>query len=122
MKTLWEKNIENLPREPMATVVTVQEHIHTSLTYSLQEILAKMVDVIKEIDVLMNSQLSPELHDWKRRQQIACIGGPQLTGLDQLQNWYQSTPNPNPITPPHPTRPRIALPSLCNFHCTGMAS
>ena len=43
--------------------------------------------VIKEIDDLMTSQLSPELQDWKRRQQIAAIGGPLLTGLEQLQSW-----------------------------------
>uniref|UniRef100_A0A674MWT5 Signal transducer and activator of transcription n=1 Tax=Takifugu rubripes TaxID=31033 RepID=A0A674MWT5_TAKRU len=40
---------------------------------------------------LMTSQLSPELQDWKRRQQIAAIGGPLLTGLDQLQNWFTLT-------------------------------
>jgi len=44
--------------------------------------------VIKEIDDLMSSQLNPELQDWKRRQQIAAIGGPLITGLDQLQSWY----------------------------------
>lgn len=43
---------------------------------------------VKEIEDLMTSQLSPELQDWKRRQQIAAIGGPLLTGLEQLQNWY----------------------------------
>ncbi|KAG9349418.1 hypothetical protein JZ751_027861 [Albula glossodonta] len=58
---------------------------------TMYEILSKMVDVIKEIDALMNAQLSPELMDWKRRQQIACIGGPLLTGLDQLQNWFTLT-------------------------------
>lgn len=46
-----------------------------------------MSDVIKEIDALIVSQLNPELMEWKRRQQINCIGGPLLTGLDQLQNW-----------------------------------
>uniref|UniRef100_A0A3B5MDD6 SH2 domain-containing protein n=1 Tax=Xiphophorus couchianus TaxID=32473 RepID=A0A3B5MDD6_9TELE len=46
-----------------------------------QEILSKMDVVIKEIDDLMTSQLRPELQDWKRRQQIAAIGGPLLTGF-----------------------------------------
>uniref|UniRef100_A0A4W6BNQ0 Signal transducer and activator of transcription n=1 Tax=Lates calcarifer TaxID=8187 RepID=A0A4W6BNQ0_LATCA len=44
-----------------------------------------------EIDDLMTSQLNPELQDWKRRQQIAAIGGPLLTGLDQLQSWFTLT-------------------------------
>lgn len=51
-----------------------------------------MGDVLKEIDSLIVSQLMPELQAWKRRQQIACIGGPVLAGLDQLQNWYCLTP------------------------------
>uniref|UniRef100_A0AAR2LBP4 SH2 domain-containing protein n=1 Tax=Pygocentrus nattereri TaxID=42514 RepID=A0AAR2LBP4_PYGNA len=42
-------------------------------------------------DALVASQLMPELQEWKRRQQIACIGGPVLTGLDQLQNWFTMT-------------------------------
>lgn len=53
----------------------------------LQEVLSKMDSVVKEIDDLMTSQLNPELQDWKRRQQIAGIGGPMLTGLEQLQSW-----------------------------------
>lgn len=50
-----------------------------------------MGDVLKEIDSLIVAQLMPELQAWKRRQQIACIGGPVLAGLDQLQNWYGFT-------------------------------
>uniref|UniRef100_A0A665W7G3 SH2 domain-containing protein n=1 Tax=Echeneis naucrates TaxID=173247 RepID=A0A665W7G3_ECHNA len=37
---------------------------------------------------LVTTQLNPVLHDWKRRQQVAAIGGPLLTGLEQLQNWF----------------------------------
>uniref|UniRef100_A0A672FU29 Signal transducer and activator of transcription n=1 Tax=Salarias fasciatus TaxID=181472 RepID=A0A672FU29_SALFA len=44
-----------------------------------------------EIEELMTSQLNPELLDWKRRQQVAAIGGPMLTGLEQLQNWFTLT-------------------------------
>uniref|UniRef100_A0A7N6B675 Signal transducer and activator of transcription n=1 Tax=Anabas testudineus TaxID=64144 RepID=A0A7N6B675_ANATE len=61
------------------------------LDFKRKEILSKMDVVIKEIDDLMTSQLSPELQDWKRRQQIAAIGGPLLTGLDQLQSWFTLT-------------------------------
>uniref|UniRef100_A0A665W765 SH2 domain-containing protein n=1 Tax=Echeneis naucrates TaxID=173247 RepID=A0A665W765_ECHNA len=52
------------------------------------EILSKIDDVIKEIEDLVTTQLNPVLHDWKRRQQVAAIGGPLLTGLEQLQNWF----------------------------------
>uniref|UniRef100_A0A8C3FXR5 Signal transducer and activator of transcription n=1 Tax=Chrysemys picta bellii TaxID=8478 RepID=A0A8C3FXR5_CHRPI len=52
------------------------------------EVLNKMTQVINESDVLMNNMLLEELLDWKRRQQIACIGGPLHSGLDQLQNCF----------------------------------
>ncbi|KAM7380882.1 hypothetical protein PAMP_004152 [Pampus punctatissimus] len=45
----------------------------------------------RDIDDLIASQLNPELQDWKRRQQIAAIGGPLLTGLEQLQSWFTLT-------------------------------
>ncbi|OCT63934.1 hypothetical protein XELAEV_18045030mg [Xenopus laevis] len=47
-----------------------------------------MSQIIDEIDSLMNKNLTEELKDWKRRQQIACIGGPLHGSLDQIQNWF----------------------------------
>ncbi|XP_056322050.1 signal transducer and activator of transcription 1-like [Danio aesculapii] len=32
--------------------------------------------------------ITEELPEWKKRQQMACIGGPHNTCLDQLQNWF----------------------------------
>ncbi|XP_053732705.1 signal transducer and activator of transcription 4-like isoform X2 [Synchiropus splendidus] len=61
------------------------------LDFKRKDILTKMDIVIKEVDDLMTSHLGPVLRDWKRRQQIAAIGGPVLTGLDQLQNWFTLT-------------------------------
>uniref|UniRef100_A0A674NX69 Signal transducer and activator of transcription 4 n=1 Tax=Takifugu rubripes TaxID=31033 RepID=A0A674NX69_TAKRU len=69
----------------------LQRHNMKMIQQQLQEILSKMDVAVKEIEDLMTSQLSPELQDWKRRQQIAAIGGPLLTGLDQLQNWFTLT-------------------------------
>ncbi|XP_069471781.1 signal transducer and activator of transcription 4 [Ambystoma mexicanum] len=53
-----------------------------------KEVLTKMTQIINETDVLMEGMLVEELTDWKRRQQIACIGGPLHNGLDQFQNWF----------------------------------
>uniref|UniRef100_A0AAQ4QXT6 Signal transducer and activator of transcription n=1 Tax=Gasterosteus aculeatus aculeatus TaxID=481459 RepID=A0AAQ4QXT6_GASAC len=74
--------------EMMKQEVTRLQEMLNRLDYKRKEILSKMDDVIKEIDDLMTSQLNPELQDWKRRQQIAAIGGPLLTGLEQLQSWF----------------------------------
>ncbi|XP_030643114.1 signal transducer and activator of transcription 4 [Chanos chanos] len=81
-----ERNTQTMTQE----VAALQEMLNR-LDFKRKEILSKMVDVIKEIDTMMTSQLHPELMEWKRRQQIACIGGPVLTGLDQLQNWFTMT-------------------------------
>uniref|UniRef100_A0A8C2ACE9 Signal transducer and activator of transcription 4 n=1 Tax=Cyprinus carpio TaxID=7962 RepID=A0A8C2ACE9_CYPCA len=82
-----------LPRHVTNSMQKPQIPHATMLLTKLQsfEILSKIADVIKEIDTLISSQLNPELKEWKRRQQIACIGGPVLIGLDQLQNWFTLT-------------------------------
>uniref|UniRef100_A0A8C5A6K1 Signal transducer and activator of transcription n=1 Tax=Gadus morhua TaxID=8049 RepID=A0A8C5A6K1_GADMO len=40
---------------------------------------------------LVTCDLHPELLEWRRRQQVSIIGGPLLTGLDLLQNWFTGT-------------------------------
>ncbi|XP_069081977.1 signal transducer and activator of transcription 4 [Pleurodeles waltl] len=59
-----------------------------ALDHKRKEVLTKLTQIINEVDVLMEGLLTEELKDWKRRQQIACIGGPLHTGLDQFQNWF----------------------------------
>ncbi|XP_033900968.1 signal transducer and activator of transcription 4-like [Acipenser ruthenus] len=81
-----ERNNDHVRQE----VVRLQDMLNT-LDYKRKETLGKMTDLIKEIESLMNTPLNEELMDWKRRQQITCIGGPLLTGLDQLQNWFTLT-------------------------------
>ncbi|GCB72674.1 hypothetical protein scyTo_0006417 [Scyliorhinus torazame] len=53
-----------------------------------KEVLHKITELLNQMDFLMNRQLFEELTEWKRRQQIACIGGPHNTCLDQLKNWF----------------------------------
>uniref|UniRef100_A0A4W3J3N1 Signal transducer and activator of transcription n=1 Tax=Callorhinchus milii TaxID=7868 RepID=A0A4W3J3N1_CALMI len=58
------------------------------LDHKRKEILQKITELLNQMDFLMNRQLIEELIEWKRRQQIASIGGPLNTCLDQLQNWF----------------------------------
>ncbi|KAM9851268.1 signal transducer and activator of transcription 4 isoform 2-T2 [Aulostomus maculatus] len=90
-KTLQSRDPAERNSEQMKQEVTRLQEILNRLDFKRKEILSKMDVVIKEIDDLMTSQLNPELQDWKRRQQIASIGGPMLTGLEQLQNWFTLT-------------------------------
>ncbi|OXB55165.1 hypothetical protein ASZ78_009172 [Callipepla squamata] len=65
-----------------------ERRILAAASMPVQEVLSKIGRVIHEIDMLMSNMLTEELLDWKRRQQIACIGGPLHGGLDQLQNCF----------------------------------
>nr|XP_006009912.1 PREDICTED: signal transducer and activator of transcription 4 [Latimeria chalumnae] len=77
-----ERNNAHMKQE----VLLLQEMLNT-LDFK-RKVLQKMTTVINEIDLLMNNELNEELSVWKHRQQIACLGGPLSTGLDQLQNWF----------------------------------
>uniref|UniRef100_A0A3B4Z1G5 Signal transducer and activator of transcription n=1 Tax=Stegastes partitus TaxID=144197 RepID=A0A3B4Z1G5_9TELE len=90
-KTLQSRESSDRNSDTMKQEVTKLQEMLNRLDFKRKEILSKMDVVIKEIDDLTTSQLNPELQDWKRRQQIAAIGGPLLTGLDQLQSWFTLT-------------------------------
>ncbi|XP_007420452.1 signal transducer and activator of transcription 4 [Python bivittatus] len=68
-------------------MLMLQEMLNT-IDYKRKEVLSKMAQIVREVDALVNNILIEELLDWKRRQQIACIGGPLHSGLDQLQNCF----------------------------------
>ncbi|XP_060113043.1 signal transducer and activator of transcription 4-like [Heteronotia binoei] len=68
-------------------MLMLQEMLNT-VDFRRKEVLSKLAQVIKEMEDLMKNTLVEELLEWKRRQQIACIGGPLHGGLDQLQNCF----------------------------------
>lgn len=70
--------------------IVLQEKFN-ELDCKRKEVLAEMAVVTRDIHMLMNSELALELKDWKRHQQLACIGGPSPIELDQLQNWFTIT-------------------------------
>ncbi|XP_056435677.1 signal transducer and activator of transcription 4 isoform X1 [Gadus chalcogrammus] len=81
-----EKTTQRMKEE----VIRLQEMLNR-LDFKRKEILSKMGDVIKEVDSLVTCDLHPELLEWRRRQQVSIIGGPLLTGLELLQNWFTGT-------------------------------
>ncbi|NXS02334.1 STAT4 protein, partial [Oxylabes madagascariensis] len=87
------KTIQSLEQNDKNSALIKQEMLAlqamlNTLDYKRKEVLSKIGRVIHEIDMLMSNMLTEELLDWKRRQQIACIGGPLHGGLDQLQNCF----------------------------------
>lgn len=52
--------------------------------------ISQMSEVLNLVEPVICELISTELVEWKRRQQMACIGGLTNVCLDQLQNWFTS--------------------------------
>ncbi|XP_051979649.1 signal transducer and activator of transcription 1-like [Xyrauchen texanus] len=53
-------------------------------------VISQMSEVLNLMDQVVFELISSELADWRRRQQMSCIGGVTNVCLDQLQNWFTS--------------------------------
>uniref|UniRef100_A0A8D3E6Z1 Signal transducer and activator of transcription n=1 Tax=Scophthalmus maximus TaxID=52904 RepID=A0A8D3E6Z1_SCOMX len=58
--------------------------------FSFQQIVTEMGGLLTAMDYVQKNLTDEELADWKRRQQIACIGGPPNICLDRLETWITS--------------------------------
>lgn len=52
-----------------------------------QGIVSELAGLLSAMEYVQKMLADEELADWKRRQQIACIGGPPNICLDRLENW-----------------------------------
>uniref|UniRef100_A0A8C2CMJ6 Signal transducer and activator of transcription n=1 Tax=Cyprinus carpio TaxID=7962 RepID=A0A8C2CMJ6_CYPCA len=68
--------------------VTLSLHSHCFSV--LQQIVTEMAGLLSAMDFVQKNLTDEELADWKRRQQIACIGGPPNICLDRLETWITS--------------------------------
>lgn len=59
----------------------------TLLLVSNQSIVSELAGLLSAMEYVQKTLTDEELADWKRRQQIACIGGPPNICLDRLENW-----------------------------------
>ncbi|XP_060113391.1 signal transducer and activator of transcription 1-alpha/beta [Heteronotia binoei] len=84
-------------RENEANSMTQEESIkekmqlHTmylQLDIMRQDVVRKITSLLNITEHTQNALINEDLVEWKRRQQIACIGGPPNACLDQLQNWF----------------------------------
>lgn len=57
------------------------------LLSSWQGIVSELAGLLSAMEYVQKMLADEELADWKRRQQIACIGGPPNICLDRLENW-----------------------------------
>uniref|UniRef100_UPI00358F5081 signal transducer and activator of transcription 1-alpha/beta-like isoform X3 n=1 Tax=Myxine glutinosa TaxID=7769 RepID=UPI00358F5081 len=82
------------PRSPPQTQTSAQEEAKQlqgmllHLDQSRKEILHLIAELIAIINYTLSKPLLEELQEWKRSQQIACIGGPPMVCLRQLEYWF----------------------------------
>ncbi|XP_073701178.1 signal transducer and activator of transcription 1-like [Garra rufa] len=70
-------------REEMAN-----EQMFTDLNIKREMVIKEIANSLTLAEQIQLTLLSEELPEWKKRQQMACIGGPHNTCLEQLQNWF----------------------------------
>ncbi|XP_033471089.1 signal transducer and activator of transcription 1-alpha/beta-like isoform X1 [Epinephelus lanceolatus] len=58
------------------------------ITQTKQMVLQQIVNILKLAQEVVLTLTDVELPEWKRRQQMACIGSPVDTCLDHLQKWF----------------------------------
>lgn len=58
-------------------------------SFILQTIISDLAGLLSAMEYVQKTLTDEELADWKRRQQIACIGGPPNICLDRLENWWE---------------------------------
>uniref|UniRef100_A0A671L4E7 Signal transducer and activator of transcription n=1 Tax=Sinocyclocheilus anshuiensis TaxID=1608454 RepID=A0A671L4E7_9TELE len=54
----------------------------------VQVVIKEIANALTLAEQIQLSLVSEELPEWKKRQQMACIGGPPNACLDQLQSWF----------------------------------
>ncbi|XP_036428606.1 signal transducer and activator of transcription 1-alpha/beta-like [Colossoma macropomum] len=91
-------------RKTLQSRIEVEMNAHTAKEIQREEMMIKemffrlnkmrevvvneLVNSLKLADHIQFMLISVEIPKWKRRQQMACIGGPPNACLDQLQSWF----------------------------------
>lgn len=93
---LTSKVLKILPSESFITFTLIAQGSKVQHCFSvLQQIVTEMAGLLSAMDFVQKNLTDEELADWKRRQQIACIGGPPNICLDRLETWYTVRSYPN---------------------------
>uniref|UniRef100_A0A671KZ11 Signal transducer and activator of transcription n=1 Tax=Sinocyclocheilus anshuiensis TaxID=1608454 RepID=A0A671KZ11_9TELE len=58
------------------------------LSMKREVVIKEIANALTLAEQIQLSLVSEELPEWKKRQQMACIGGPPNACLDQLQSWF----------------------------------
>uniref|UniRef100_A0A673G819 Signal transducer and activator of transcription n=1 Tax=Sinocyclocheilus rhinocerous TaxID=307959 RepID=A0A673G819_9TELE len=82
-RCLWEE-------QRLLQTATTAQQVDTHTHICIHQIVTEMAGLLSAMDFVQKNLTDEELADWKRRQQIACIGGPPNICLDRLETWITS--------------------------------
>ncbi|XP_066433215.1 signal transducer and activator of transcription 1-alpha/beta-like isoform X2 [Eleutherodactylus coqui] len=111
---------EHLAQNELKQERLVLQNIYLAIGIKRKEIVHKIGELLNITSHTQSSLINEELVEWKRGQQIACIGGPPNTCLDQLQSCVSATYKSFPKMaagsfPVARCSPTCALPRRCQL-------
>ncbi|XP_026231860.1 signal transducer and activator of transcription 1-alpha/beta-like isoform X2 [Anabas testudineus] len=81
--------VQQNTRLPQSHAVNEECVKHTNFIIQTKEVLLQqIVNILKQAEQIVTVLTDVQLPEWKRRQQMACIGCPVDTCLDHLQKWF----------------------------------
>ncbi|KAI3356555.1 hypothetical protein L3Q82_017753 [Scortum barcoo] len=85
----WQSQVEHWIGLAQSSVVE-EECLKRAnfITQTKQMALQQIVNILTLAEQIVLTITDVELPEWKRRQQLACIGSPADTSLDHLQKWF----------------------------------
>lgn len=88
----WQNKVEENTDLAQSQCIVDQEcQKHADFITQRKEIvLHQLVNILKQTEKVMATLTDVELPEWKRRQQLACIGSQADTSLDHLDKWFST--------------------------------
>lgn len=86
----WQSRVEQHVGLAQSHAVVEEEFLKRTnfITQTKQMVLQQIVNILNLAQQIVATLTDVELPEWKRRQQMACIGSPVDTRLDHLQKWF----------------------------------
>lgn len=84
----WENQVEQLNGVSHEMVQDECVRQANFITQTKQMVLGKIVNILNLAGQIVHTLTMVELPEWKRRQQLACLGSPSNTCLDHLQTCF----------------------------------
>nr|ARR97140.1 signal transducer and activator of transcription 1-like protein [Oplegnathus fasciatus] len=86
----WQSQVEQHIGLAQSNAVVEEECLKRAnfITQTKQMVLQQILNILTLAEQIVPTVTDVELPEWKRRQQMACIGSPVDTCLDNLQKWF----------------------------------